>query len=98
MNGEPLTRTVTITNPMGFHLRPMAAFAKLASTFQSSVNVAKGPRKVNGKSLLELMLVAAEAGTELIVEVQGDDAPEALEVLAALLAMPAVDEEPDAPP
>jgi phosphocarrier protein HPr len=97
MNGQPLERKVIITNPIGFHLRPIAAFAKLAGTFQSTITVRKDDRRVNGKSPLELMLLAAEQGTELIVEAQGDDAEPAVEALAALLAQPAVEDEPDEP-
>ncbi len=97
MNGNPLQRIVTITNPMGFHFRPGAAFAKLASTFACTVTVAKDDRRVNGKSLLELMLLAAEQGTDLIIEASGPDASAALDALAALLASPGLDDEEDAP-
>lgn len=86
MTGQPLQRKVVITNPMGFHLRPMAAFARCAATFLSTVTLAKENRRVNGKSPLELMLLAAEQGTELTLEASGPDAAEALAALAALLA------------
>ena len=92
---EVLTRKVIVTNPLGFHLRPVAAFAKLANQYQSTVTVSKGTRRVNGKSPLELMLLAAQVGSELTLEVQGSDAPQAMEPLAALLAAPSVDEEPE---
>lgn len=97
MNGETLQRKVTITNPVGFHLRPMAAFARLAGQFAGAVFVCKGPQRVNGKSTLELMLLAAEQGEELTVEVTGPDARAALEVLAELLAAPSVDDGPSEP-
>jgi phosphocarrier protein HPr len=99
MNGGPLRRTVTIANPMGFHFRPIAAFAQLAARFQCSVSVWKGDRRVNGKSPLELMTLAAEQGSELIVEVSGSDASAALDALAEVLASPGQDEgEPPLPP
>lgn len=100
MNGPTLQRKVTITNPLGFHLRPIAAFARLAAQYQSTVTLANGSRRVNGKSALELMLLAAEQGTELILDISGSDAAEAIEALSAILVAPSVDDEPDdlAPP
>ncbi len=98
MNGETLQHKVIITNPMGFHLRPIAAFARLAGQFSGSVSVAKGDRRVNGKSTLELMLLAAEQGDELVVEVSGSEARLTLEALTELLAAPSVDDAPDEPP
>lgn len=97
MNGGSLRRTVTITNPMGFHFRPIAAFAQLAMRFQCNVTVWKDDRRVNGKSPLELMTLAAEQGTALIVEVSGTDAPAALDALAEVLAAPGQDDEAEPP-
>jgi len=85
MNGETLRRTVKVTDPMGFHMRPLTAFAQRAGQFQSTVTVAKEGQKVNGKSPLELMLLAAQQGTELELEVSGSDARSAIEILAMLL-------------
>lgn len=95
MSGPTLQRKVTITNPLGFHLRPMAAFARLAAQFQSTVTLSTDQRRVNGKSTLELMLLAAEQGTEILLEVTGSDAAAAIEPLSAVLAAPSVDDEPD---
>jgi phosphotransferase system HPr (HPr) family protein len=95
MSAPTLQRKVTITNPLGFHLRPIAAFARLAAQYQSVVTISTGERRVNGKSTLELMLLAAEQGTELILEVTGNDAAAAIEPLSALLATPSVDDETD---
>jgi phosphocarrier protein HPr len=82
----PLERKVTVTNPSGFHLRPMQAFVELASQYQSAIRVRRdnlGP--VDGKSIWALMSLVAEQGTELIVEVDGPDAADALEKLVDLL-------------
>jgi phosphotransferase system HPr (HPr) family protein len=98
MTGEPLQRKVVITNPMGIHFRPVAAFAKLAGTFLATVTVAKENRRVNGKSPLELMLLAAEQGTELTIEASGPDAAEALDGLAKLLATTNWDDDAPARP
>ena len=111
-SGGPLRRPVVITNPQGLHMRPAAAFAQLARQYQCSVTVWHGDRQVNGKSWLDLLLLAAEPGSELIVEVVGNDASAALAALAELLAAPSADDEigggefglgdlgggPDAPP
>jgi len=98
MTGQPLQRKVVITNPMGFHFRPVAAFAKLAATFLANVTVGKDNRRVNGKSPLELMLLAAEQGTELTIEAAGPDAAEALDALAVLLATTNWDDDTPARP
>jgi phosphotransferase system HPr (HPr) family protein len=94
MNGEILRRQVTVQDPLGFHMRPLTMFAQRAGQFQSTVTVAKDDQRVNGKSPLELMLLAAEQGTELTLEVSGPDAEAAIDVLAELLAAPGVDEPP----
>jgi phosphocarrier protein len=79
-------------------MRPLAVFAQRAMQFQCSVVVHKGSECVNGKSPLELMLLAAEQGTELVVEVSGSDAAAALDILADILAAPSLDEPPAEPP
>ena len=88
MNGQPLRRQVTIRNPQGLHVRPIAAFVGLAGQFQSRVAVFKEGRvePVDGKSALNLMTLGAEQGTELILEVCGPDQLAALEALVQLLA------------
>ncbi len=95
MNGASLQQKVVITNPQGFHMRPMAAFAQLAAHFQSSVKVSREGQTVNGKSILDLMLLAAAQGTELTLEVAGDDAQDTLDALVALLKEPPEEEPPN---
>jgi len=97
MNGEVLQRKVIVTDPLGFHLRPLAAFAQRAKQFQSTVTVLKDNQRVNGKSPLELMLLAAQQGTELLLEVAGPDAEDALPVLAEMLSAPGIDEPENTP-
>jgi phosphotransferase system HPr (HPr) family protein len=95
MNGQPLHQTVTIRDPQGLHMRPAAAFAKAARQFQSTVTLRLNDRSVNGKSQLDLMLLAAEPGAELVLEVAGDDAEGALALLADLIEAVAADGEED---
>jgi phosphocarrier protein HPr len=97
MNGAPLLQKVVITNPQGFHMRPMAAFAQLASRFQSSVKVSREGQSVNGKSILDLMLLAAAQGTELTLEVAGPDAQAALDALVHVLKAPPEEEATEPP-
>jgi phosphocarrier protein len=97
MNGEVLQCKVIVTDPLGFHLRPLAAFAQRAKQFQSTVTVTKDDQRVNGKSPLELMLLAAQQGTELLLEVAGSDAEDALTVLSEMLASPGMNEPEDTP-
>jgi phosphotransferase system HPr (HPr) family protein len=91
MTGETLRHKVTITNPQGLHLRPITAFAEAAGRFQSSVTVVKedGGMRVNGKSPISLLGLAAEQGAELTIEVIGPDAKEAMPLLIEILSRPA---------
>ena len=82
----PLRRKVTITNPHGFHLRPMQAFVELASQFPGAVRVWRDEQEpVDGRSMLGLMLLAAEQGMDLVVETEGPQAAAALDALTDLL-------------
>ena len=91
---QPLRQVVTVANPQGLHMRPASVFAKRAREFASEIKVIRDERPVNGKSQLDLLLLAAEPGAELVIEVVGDDAAKALEVLSALLSDPG-ELEPD---
>ena len=85
MNGQTLQHTVTITAPRGFHLRPMMAFAQLAGRFKSNVAASCEGRNADGKSILQLMGLAAEQGCEVTIKVDGPDAPAALDALVGML-------------
>jgi phosphotransferase system HPr (HPr) family protein len=98
MKRETLQRTVTVMDPQGLHMRPAAAFAKLARQYQSTVTVRRDDRTVNGKSQLDLMLLAAEPGTELVLEVSGEDAADALTALGTILEMASFDDPAADPP
>jgi phosphotransferase system HPr (HPr) family protein len=77
------------------HLRPATAFAKLARQYESKITLHRDDRVVNGKSQVELILLAAEPGAQVILEVDGPDADAALPVLADLLGRPSCDDESD---
>ena len=75
-------RTVVVANEKGLHVRPATAFAQQASKFACRVQVVKGAQVVNGKSSIELLMLAAVPGTALTIRAEGDDAPAAVETLA----------------
>jgi phosphocarrier protein len=79
-------RQVELTNSYGLHLGPAGKFVKLASRFQSEVRVIHNGNEINGKSILDLTLLAAECGTKLDIEARGPDAGEAIEALSKLVA------------
>ncbi|MCB1737043.1 MAG: HPr family phosphocarrier protein [Gammaproteobacteria bacterium] len=77
---------ITIINKLGLHARASAKFVNLASTFASEIKLARGPRVVDGKSIMGVMLLAAGKGTELTLSADGEDADAAIEALQALVA------------
>lgn len=83
-----------VRNPQGLHMRPAMAFARLANKFRSAVTIRNQQRTANGRSMVQLMTLAALPGTELVVEVDGDDAAAALPVLVAALEAPSADDMP----
>ncbi len=79
-------RTVTIINRQGLHVRPADMFVKRAIGFQSKIEVVKGNERVDGKSILAILMLAADAGTELRLEATGPDAEAALDALVELVS------------
>ncbi|MDO5056271.1 MAG: HPr family phosphocarrier protein [Lautropia sp.] len=77
---------VRIVNRLGVHARPSAALTQTASRFQSGVWFSKGGRRVNGKSIMGVMMLAAACGSMLKIEVDGSDEDEALQALTELIA------------
>ena len=80
------TRHVTIRNKYGLHARPAAELVKLASRFKSDVWVGKEDLEVNGKSIMGVLMLAAERGSTLTLRAAGEDAEDAADALAALVA------------
>lgn len=77
---------VTIVNRLGLHARPSAALTQAATKFRSDVWVAKGTRRVNGKSIMGVMMLAAARGATLVIEADGPDEDAALQALRELVA------------
>ncbi|WP_232698835.1 HPr family phosphocarrier protein [Brevibacillus daliensis] len=80
-----LTKTCTIQNPSGLHARPATMFVQKATSFSCDVNLIKGTKKVNGKSIMGVMTLAAKKGDEIVLEVNGENEAQALEELGTIL-------------
>lgn len=80
-----IKKKVTIINDAGLHARPAAALVKVASKFESDFHIHMYGYKVNGKSILGVMTLAAEKGAELEIEVEGPDEEEATEAITELI-------------
>ncbi|WP_297907343.1 HPr family phosphocarrier protein [Thiomonas sp.] len=76
---------ILIDNKLGLHARASAKLTKLASEFDSDVWLSKGSRRVNAKSIMGVMMLAAGKGTRLALEAEGADAERALEAIGALV-------------
>jgi phosphocarrier protein len=75
----------TIVNKLGLHARPAMTFVDLASTFTSDVKVAKADTEVDGKSIMQMMMLAAGKGSEILIVCEGEDAEKAAAALRALV-------------
>jgi phosphocarrier protein len=83
---DMLQATTTISNKLGLHARASAKLTKLAGSFPCEVWIAKGERRVNAKSIMGVMMLAAGVGSEVTVDTDGDQAQEALDAVLALIA------------
>ncbi len=79
-------REAKIVNPLGMHARPAAEFVKVANRFKAAVEVRKDDVAVNGKSIMGVMMLAAECGSSLLLRTEGEDAEAAMAALLALVA------------
>ena len=80
-----LVRDLLVSNKLGIHARPAALFVKTANRFHCDIFVEKDGEKVNGKSIMGLMMLAAGPGSKLTVHALGQDAPQALVELEILV-------------
>lgn len=78
-------RELTISNALGLHARPAAMFVQLASKFSSEITVERGGERVNGKSIMGIMMLAAGKGLKITVTAEGADAAEAVSALEELV-------------
>ena len=78
-------RSVQILNKNGLHARPAAEIVKISAKFQSEVTLSRDGMEVNGKSIMGVMMLAAECGATLVLRAEGSDADAALDALADLI-------------
>jgi len=78
--------TATIVNRLGLHARASAKLTKLAGSFPCDIFISRGERRVNAKSIMGVMMLAAGIGSDITLEADGDRAQEAMDALLALIA------------
>ena len=79
-------REVKIVNKLGIHARPAAEIVKTAGKFKSSITIVRDDFEVNAKSIMGVMMLAAEFGSTIVLRAIGDDADAALDALATCIA------------
>lgn len=83
--GSMVERTVTIQNKTGLHMRPAEHIAQTASKFRSEILISRDDLTVNGKSIMGVMMLAAEYGSFITIQAVGDDELEAIDALAQVV-------------
>ena len=83
--GLRITKELVVTNKLGIHARPAAMFVKTANKFECDIFVEKDGERVNGKSIMGLMMLAAGPGSKLLVLAEGEQAAKAVVELEALI-------------
>ena len=81
-----ITREIKVRNKLGLHARPAAMLVQLTNRFKSEIAVSKDDMKVNAKSIMGVMMLAAECGSELVFEATGPESDKALAELCKLVA------------
>jgi phosphocarrier protein len=84
LSEQTVSREVVVANAQGLHARPADLLAREARKWRSRIELVNESQRVDGKSILEVLTLAAEAGTRLVVEATGPDAREALEAIGGL--------------
>jgi len=79
-----ITANVTIVNKLGLHARAASRLVNCASGFAAEIEIVRGTRSVNAKSIMGVLTLAAGLGTELVIQADGHDAQQALDAVTAL--------------
>lgn len=80
-----LSRDIEIINKLGMHARAAAKFVKLASSFGSQIEIERNGRRVNGKSIMGVMMLAASKGSQVTIHADGSDAEDSLNEIEQLI-------------
>lgn len=82
-----VSKTIAVTNPMGFHMRPANVFVTAMSKYSSNVNIIFNGNRINGKSVMNILAACIKKGSEITVECDGDDEAamlnEAVEIISS---------------
>ena len=88
-----IEEVLKIINRHGLHARPAAQFVKIAGKFKSDIKVIKDGLEVNGKSIMGIMMLAAEPGSDIVVFIEGEDEKEAFDALKELISQKFYEDE-----
>jgi phosphocarrier protein len=88
-----IEKSIRIVNKLGLHARPAALFVKTAGKFKSEVWVRKDDLEVNGKSIMGVMMLAAECGSDIVLRIEGEDEQNTWDALVDLILNRKFDEE-----
>jgi phosphocarrier protein len=78
--------SITISNKLGLHARASAKLTKLAGSYRSEIHLSRNGRRVNAKSIMGVMMLAAGIGSQVTIDTEGDQAQEALDAVLAIIA------------
>jgi phosphocarrier protein len=93
MQTSPVSREITIQNKQGLHARPAEQFVRLASQFESKIQLVRDGRRVEARNMIDLLTLGATQGTQLTLEADGPDAQAAVDALANLVETGFVQED-----
>jgi len=80
-----IKKTLVVKNKQGLHARPAALFVQVANKFDSRITVKREEEEVNGKSIMGILMLGAEKGSFIILEIEGEDAEKAMEELEKII-------------
>ncbi len=85
-SGDMITKEVEIINKLGLHARASAKLTQTATRFNSEINITRNGRKINAKSIMGVMMLAAGKGSKITIEISGADEGDAMKALTDLIA------------
>lgn len=80
-----ITQKITIKNKLGLHARPASNFVKMAQSFKSKIEILKGEKRLNAKSMIGILAAGAKCGTEIELAIDGEDEQEAMRQLTEFI-------------
>ncbi len=81
-----IKKKITVKNKQGLHARPAALFVQIANKFDARITVKREKEEVNGKSIMGILMLGAERGSQIVIEAEGEDAQQAVVELEKIIA------------